>query len=87
MVDVACEVGYEAVCTTEGRLAECESRMVDRIGIDGRTSARDIEAILTKDPAFFATRAVQFRLKRVPKMVVMQLFPGVMKAWRDRHHE
>ena len=87
MLDIAREVGYEAVCTTEGQLAKCDSPIIDRIGIDGTTSSHEFDAILRRDSGFFASQAMQFRLKRVPKTLVMQLFPGVMKAWRDRHHE
>jgi len=87
VADVACEVGYRAICTTSGQLAEPEARIIDRICIHGDTTAKEITAILARDSAFFATSAFRFRLRRVPKSVALKLFPAAVDAWRNRHHE
>lgn len=87
VADIARELGYRAICTTAGQLASQGAEVIDRICIARETTPKQISAILARDPVFFATRNLQYRMKRVPKAVALRLFPAAVDAWRERNHE
>jgi peptidoglycan/xylan/chitin deacetylase (PgdA/CDA1 family) len=87
VAEVARELGYRAICTTAGQLADPEAHIIDRICIDAETTFGEITAILVGNPLFFATRHLQYRMKRVAKALALRLFPASVDAWRERNHE
>jgi peptidoglycan/xylan/chitin deacetylase (PgdA/CDA1 family) len=86
MADIACEVGYRAVCITGGQWTKSQARILDRIGINSQTSSKHMNAILTGSPTYFVIEGIRFGIKRLPKWIALRLMRDRVQAWRDRRH-
>jgi peptidoglycan/xylan/chitin deacetylase (PgdA/CDA1 family) len=81
----ATAVGYRALCSSGGKLAQFSSAVIDRICIYSNTTLGQFSAILRRSPAFFGKTACRSALLSVPKRIALNIFPSWVDSWRRRH--